>query len=272
MKKRFFSPILFLVVFAIYAFPHGGWEAHMFEMMEVLDLDVNTSDLGKSHPNEKAKAWCKYISQDLIDKNDFHRKIKDKYQISFETARFHRYFFHWGYNAMPWSKAIEDRIRNNANKTPYSAEYLIKHIKNDLKIEQQRRNKDLNAKTENLFGFAHGGRDARYARFFAAMAYNIHILGDFTSKDNRSLAGLCNFKDLVGMIIVEIERFDKSRSSEIVQRIKLICKNPIDVQKTADDLMEFLKGSVPKFIAEAQDGSIRRRLGAKHFIFKKYKM
>lgn len=130
--------------------------------------------------------------------------------------------------------------------------------------EQKRRNKSLNSKTEELFGFAHGGRDAAFARFFAAMAYNIHLLGDYESA-NSIFDGLCGLNNLIGMIVVEIRNLDNKASKEIIKGITQINNTVKDDQEKTDKLMAYLKVNLPKFISKAQNGSIKRRLEKKDF-------
>ena len=264
MLKRFTLIAIFLFAISFSAYPHGG-DHHMFDMMSVLGLDVNTSDR-PNHPNEKAKEWCKYITNNLIDNEEFHYQLFDRYGISFRGPRLHRYLFHWGYDAMPWSSAIESKIRAQAPRTQFKTEYLIQHIKSDLVKEQKRRNKILNDKTEELFGFAHGGRDAAYARFFAAMAYNTHLLGDYES-ENTIFDGLCNLNDLIGMIVVEIRNLDNKTSKEIIRGMTQINNSVKNNQQKADRLMAYLKTKLPNFISNAQDGSIKRRLEKRGFRF-----
>lgn len=266
MREKIISICILLLTVAINAYPHGG-EHHIMDMMAVLGLDINTSDR-PNHPNEKAKEWCTYITKDLIDSEDFHKKLFDKYGVSFRGARLHRYLFHWGYDAEPWSHAIESKIIADAKKTDCTSDYLIKHIKADLVAEQKRRNKILNAKTEELFGFAHGGRDAAYARFFAATAYNTHLLGDYESA-NKVFVGLCSLDDLIGMIVVEIRNLDKQRSKGIIKGITKINNTVKNDQQKADQLMAYLKQNLPNFISQAQDGSIKRRLEKAGFLFVK---
>lgn len=262
--KKFLSFVVLLFATSFGAYPHGG-EHHMFDMMAVLGLDVNTSDR-PNHPNTQTKEWCKYITNNLIDNTAFHDKLFNKYGISFRGARLHRYLFHWGYDAVPWSNAIESRIKAKASNTKHTSKYLIQHIKSDLVAEQRRRNKSLNAKTEKLFGFAHGGRDAAYARFFAAIAYNTHLLGDHESS-NSIFDGLCKLDNLIGMIIVEIRNLDNKTSKEIIRGIKQINNSVKNDQYKADKLMAYLKINMPKFISNAQEGSIKRRLEKRGFLF-----
>lgn len=264
MRIRILLLTLSLLFVFSRCYPHGG-EHHMFDMMAVLGLDVNTSDR-PGGPNEKAKAWCRYISNNLIDNEKFHYQLYDKYGISFRGARLHRYLFHWGYDAVPWSDAVESKIRSQAPGTKYTVEYLITHIKKDLIEEQRKRNRDLNGKTESLFGFASGGRDASYARFFAAIAYNTHLLGDYESS-NTLFVGLCRLDALVGMFVTEIRNLDRVESQEIIRGITRINKSVRNDQLKADRLMQYLKENLPGFVAKAQQGSIKRRLEKKGFVF-----
>ena len=118
----------------------------------------------------------------------------------------------------------------------------------------------IEKKTQEVFGFEEGGKEGRiYTHFFSSMAYNIHILGDYTS-DNTVLDGLFGFDKLIGRIVVELRNLDFSNSKSIVNGITQINKKNIDVQKKADLLMAYLKQEVPNFIQNACNKSVKRKI------------
>lgn len=98
------------------------------------------------------------------------------------------------------------------------------------------------------------------------MAYNIHILGDYTS-DNTVLDGLFGFDKLIGKIVVELRNLDYANSKQLVNGITKIKNKNIDIQKKADLLMDYLKQEVPAFIKSACNGSLKRRIEGRGFKF-----
>lgn len=106
-----------------------------------------------------------------------------------------------------------------------------------------------------------------YSHFLASMAYNVHILGDYTS-DNTVLSGLYAFEKLVGQFVVELRKLDYAGSKDIIRGITIINNKNIDVQKKADELMLYLKLHVPSFIKESRNGSFKRLLENKGFSFR----
>ena len=144
----------------------------------------------------------------------------------------------------------------------------IRVFKQEIKDEQKRRNRLINGKTEALFGFAHGGTDAKFAEFFASTAYNVHLIGDYTS-DNSDLEGLQKLEDIIGLIVIELRKLDDKLAIPIIKEITVINKEipSSSPQKKADMIMACLKKNVPYFIRYAREGSIYRRLSNKGFRF-----
>ena len=215
--------------------------------------------------------WMKYISWNMIDKyNDIYLQIKRSCP-GFSVPN-HRVFFHWGYDAKPWNKELEEAANSYCSKREFGAirtEYTITKIKIIIREEQKKRNRLLNQKTEHLFGFRHGGSDGKLANCFAGLAYDIHILGDYGT-GNSELRGLQNFHDLVGNIVIILkkidpEEFSKMRIKEGMNRVMSKYNN---TQRKADMLMSYLQNNVPLFIKRARKGGIYRRLKNKGFQFK----
>lgn len=247
--------ILFVLVLPTRLYSHGSYTDHVNDMYAVFGFERNP----------KLDKWMKFISSDMIDKpGSFYKQLQEKYP-GFQCK--HRLLFHWGYDKRPWSDALENRVVAYCNECNKSRDSIIPLFKEDLKIEQKRRNRLINQKTEELLGFAHGGRDAVYARFFASTAYNIHLLGDYTS-DNIDLEGVENIVVVIESIVKSIKDLDKRISIPLIKGIQDIAKtNHFDVQKKADTLMAYLKKYMPLFILKAQEGSIARRLEKRGFLF-----
>ena len=226
----------FLIVLSNQVNAHGSVNEHMDDMYEVFGFQRQ----------ERIDRWMKFISSEMIDKpGGFYEKLKAKYRGF--TCK-HRALFHWGYTGMPWNsylgKRVDDVFGTKAN--------TIKQMMiEDMKVEQARRNRLIDKETKELFRFEE--RDIR--RFFAGIAYDIHLLGDYMT-DNSDLDGLQDFPSVVGDIINRIRDLDKVRSGVIIKEVKKISQSPKDVKKKADELMAYLKQEMPKFIKEAKAGSI----------------
>ena len=254
-QKLFFIFILFFNIQITIA--HNGWEAHAEDMFAVLGFQEN----------KELRNWMKFISSDMIDQhnhNEFYTKLTDKHKW-FKCK--HRLLFHWGYNSEPWSPFLEQKVKKYSDYTALSNDSIKFILKNDLRMEQKRRNHLMNNETESLFGFAHSGKDARYANFFISIAYNIHLLGDYTS-DNTDLDGLVSFSSLMGSIITSIRNLDNNTSKQLIKALNFVHKKGRNEQEKADLVLYFLKQNLPEFIQKADNGSIKRRLQKKGFLFR----
>lgn len=243
--------ITFLIILSLnlsYLYPHHGYQEHCEEMIRVFGFV----------PSPEINAWAKFISSDMIDKCEpFYGNLKARHP-KFQCK--HRLLFHWGYNSEPWNSALERKVREycrlvnaiNVNDT-------ISCFKREFKEEQKRRNYEINKRTEELFGFAHGGTDAMFANRFASMAYNIHLLGDYTS-DNKDLEGVLDINRLIGAIVTDIKTLDQREGKILIGGITQINNQIGDTQKKADALMKYLLTEFPPFIKRIRGGSVYRRL------------
>lgn len=226
-------------------------------------------------PNQDIDDWIGFISSDMIDKlNPFYNRLKEQFP-GFKCS--HRCLFHWNYNGIPWTDGLESSVIAYTLQI-YGSERYREYVPNmkeafltELRKEQKRRNGIINRRTESVFGFASGGKDGSYANFFAAMAYDLHLLGDYMS-DNRNLNGLVEFKTLIGGIITSINRLDSRKGKSIVKSINAVLALPDDgssasIQEKADKIMEIIQKELPEYIKNAENGSIKRRLEKRGFKF-----
>ena len=264
--------VLVLVLFSSgwTGFAHGNFILHCKDMMEVFGFEYNTKLFNRSKDTKSNQSWTKFISSDMIDntKSDFHKRLDQDYPgLNISHPRDHRLLFHWAYEAKPWSEELEKFVLRYCEDNGRDIESTKRDFMAKMRQEQSRRNKQIIKKTEQVFGLAHGGTDRVYSHFLASMAYNVHILGDYTS-DNTVLSGLYAFEKLVGQFVVELRKLDYARSGEIVKGITKINNKDIDVQKKADELMSFLKLHVPSFIKEARNGGFKNSIERRGFSFK----
>lgn len=217
--------------------------------------------------------WLCFISSDMIDK---HQPYYTELTTAFPGFKCkHRMLFHWNYNGQPWTPGLEKkvlvytRMKYGADSYKQYFPEIKESFLTHLRKEQKRRNGLINRKTEALFGFASGGKDASYANFFAAMAYDLHLLGDYTSKDNTDLDGLVEFNTLINGIMTSVNRLDSKQGKSLVKAIKKANGSNKNIQYKADYIMDVILGQLPIFIKNAQDGSIKRRLEKRGFKFMK---
>lgn len=266
-KAGAFTLILLFSVLDGYA--HSEFVKHCEDIMDVLGFEYSTRLFSRAQ-NKSNQSWTKYISSDMIDNtnSEFHKQLDQDYKdLNISHPRRHRLLFHWAYEAEPWSSDLEIFIRSYCERKDLNIESNIRVFKAKMRSEQARRNKLIIQKTEQVFGFAHGGTDRVYSHFLASMAYNVHILGDYTS-DNTVLSGLYAFDKLIGQFVDELRKLDYAKSKDVVRGITRINSKNIKVQEKADELMQYLKLRVPSFVKEARNGSFKRRLENRGFRLK----
>lgn len=262
LKNRIISIFLLCAILLIPSRIYGHLSKHIHakEIQEAL---------GFEHP--EVYNWLCFISSEMIDiPNPFYNQLKEQFP-NFTCS--HRCLFHWNFNGIPWTSGLENRVKAYTRLIYGSENYLsyFPKMKEDflvmLRKEQKRRNGFINAQTEAIFGFASGGVDASYANFFAAMAYDLHLLGDYMS-DNSDLKGLVEFNILINGIVTSINSLDPKQGKSLIKGIKSIMRTNKNVQLQADEIMALIKDELPLFIQRAQDGSIKRRLEKRGFKFK----
>lgn len=243
------------------AYCHPDKNTHAYEIASALGFEYH----------QDIHDWLCFISSDMIDKHQpFYSQLTKQFP-GFKCK--HRLLFHWNYNGIPWTPGLENRVMAYARQLYGANDYRDKFpkLKDDfltmLRREQKSRNKKINTRTEALFGFASGGKDASFANFFAAMAYDLHLLGDYTSKDNSDLNGLVEFNTLISGLIKTINGLDQRQAKSIVRSINAANATKKDVQNRADDIMEVMQNELPEFIKNAQEGSIKRRLEKRGYKF-----
>ncbi|MDE6478809.1 MAG: hypothetical protein K2L45_00955 [Muribaculaceae bacterium] len=223
---------------------------------------------GRSFPkNAQIKDWIRFISYDMIDDKSFHTKLTQTHRnfpdLSHPTK--HRILFHWAYDAEPWNKEFEKIVIEYCDTYDLNVESNLRIFKSELKSEQSRRNSEINRRTETLFGFFSGGTESDWARYFASMAYNVHILGDYT---NTCLDGLNDLNDLMGKIIKQMRNIDPQESKTAIKEINIILRNHDPIQIRASKLMDVLKYHCPLLLKKAKGGMLYNRIKNQGFVFK----
>lgn len=265
MHRKSVIIVSFLLIIHTSALAHGTWEQHANDMYEVLGLERN----------EKITNWMRFVSSALIDNYntdyafsddgkpfDFYLYLKEKYP-GFQCK--HRLLFHWGYNSRPWSTYLQNKVIGYG-----WSDTIIRNFQTDLVAEQKRRNSFANNYTESLFGFAHGGKEARVARAIISIVYDVHLLGDY-EPDNTDLEGLQDIESVVGDIINNINALDKRTGTQLVKQLQKISQDPnCEVQGKAARLLRLLKGQFRVFLKTADNGTIKEHLNEQGFFFVNY--
>lgn len=265
MLRKAIILITSLFMLQISSLAHESWQLHADDMYEVFGFERN----------EELTKWMKFVSSVLIDNNntdyafsndskpfDFYSYLQEKYP-GFQCK--HRLLFHWGYNSRPWSSYLQDKVNDYG-----WSDKMIRDFQADLIAEQKRRNGFTNEYTENVFGFAHGGKDARIARVLISIAYDVHILGDY-EPDNIDLDGLQDFGAVVGDIINNLTALDKRQSSTLCKQLRKISQSQeYELQDKASILLDLLKDNFSLLLQNADDGKIAAHLNARGFRFVDY--
>lgn len=262
MPKRLLVSFLCLIKI-ISGFAHSGFALHKEDFYAVLGLQENTG----------VTAWMKQISSKMIDGYkgvelpeygglDFYDYLKQEFP-GFKCK--HRVLFHWGYNSRPWNNQLQAKVDalpwgRNPDEVRRFQQALIK--------EQQRRNREANARTEQLFGFASGGSDAAYANSMISIVYDVHLIGDYTP-DNKDLVGLQDFRSAVGDLINALRKLDNRLANPLIRKIQSISNDgTVPVQTRAERLLNLLSEEVPAFLKSAQNGALQRRFRNNGIFFK----
>lgn len=266
--KRLLLVIIYSLIYSTIVLAHSSFIQHCEDMMDVFGFEYNLKLFSRSKDTKSNKSWTKFISSDMIDNTEFHRQLERRHpKFHIANPNYHRMLFHWGYNVEPWSPYLERHIRTYCRLNNIDKESTISAFKAEIKAEQKKRNRKINEVTENVFGFAHGGKDAKYAQFFASMAYNIHLLGD-QQRGNKVFIGVAHTNNLIEQIILSLRMLDSSKSKPIEKGLTLLNKKYSDQHLKADAVMLYLKQTIPGFIKTAQNGSIYRRLEKNGFKIK----
>ena len=243
---------------------HSGFDLHKADFYAVLGFNETT----------QVTEWMRYISSKMIDGYrgevlpeygglNFYDYLKSQFP-GFKCK--HRLLFHWGYNSRPWNPELQAK----ADALPWGKNPSeVKRFQKMLSDEQQRRNKEANALTERLFGFASGGKDAAFANAMISIVYDVHLIGDYTP-DNKDFDGVQDFRSVVGDLINALRKLDDTSSKMIVKKVQTVANNEaVSVHVRAEKLLAVLSAEVPAFLKTAQGGSLARRFNRQGITFKK---
>ncbi len=262
MKKATIILIAICSMLHINCMAHSGFDLHKADFYAVLGFEEN----------QKVTAWMRQISSKMIDGYkgvelpeynglDFYNYLKTEFP-GFKCK--HRLLFHWGYNSRPWNEGLQAKV----DALPWGRNpEEVKRFQQAIVNEQQRRNKEANAMTETLFGFASGGKDAAYANAMISIVYDVHLIGDYTP-DNKDFDGVQDISSVIGDLINAIRRIDETEGRQLIKSIQSASQKQVPVQEKAENLLDILRTEMPSFLQKAQDGSLKRRFAKQGIRFK----
>jgi len=262
----------FLVIPSI-GFAHGNGTIHVREMYSVLPFAAN-EDGSATKENVAIEGWLRLITSELIDNykgreyDDFDGRCFYHYlndEFGFHCK--HRLLFHWGYNSRPWSEALDAKISHYEwSKDPQ----MVEAFKRVFVVEQARRNRLANSKTEEVFGFSSSGKESAWANGIIAVVYDIHLLGDYVPYDNVDFDGVMLPSKVLGDIVNALSRIDANESKNLRKRITELAKSTHDEHELAIILIRELQNEFPKFLLSANDGAIKKKFLMRGFRLKEF--
>lgn len=262
MKKATIILIAICSMLHINCMAHSGFDLHKADFYAVLGFEENP----------KVTAWMRQISSKMIDGYkgvelpeynglDFYNYLKTEFP-GFKCK--HRLLFHWGYNSRPWNDGLQAKV----DALPWGRNpEEVKRFQQAIINEQQRRNREANAMTETLFGFASGGKDAAYANAMISIVYDVHLIGDYTP-DNKDFDGVQDISSVIGDLINAIRRIDETEGRQLIKSIQSASQKQVPVQEKAENLLDILRTEMPSFLQKAQDGSLKRRFAKQGIRFR----
>jgi hypothetical protein len=128
---------------------------------------------------------------DAIDNwQDANRRIKK--QFGLETGFKHRYYFHWGYDGNPRKTAgHQDYFREKEELRGLDRKDQEKLFRELLSLWKGKKRKLENTIQRQMPFLPRGERQA-----FAVVLYQIHILGDYSTKDSKEIQPLMYLNDI----------------------------------------------------------------------------
>ncbi len=160
------------------------------------------------------------------------------------SSLLHRWFFHWGYNAVdparakgaePFRKKFDKKLDDMLAKGIFTADEIAKlrlAIYDIVKTEWINRNQWMHSQTQSEFGLPH-----EMSTGLATIVYEIHILADFVSPDETAqdqVEALGNLSVHVGDELLNVglenlfQRTSKSNDiQKLKQQMKAVLQDPI---------------------------------------------
>ena len=238
-----------------------GSFGHFRDWCEVLGIDPKET-------TRAVKEGLKKVADEIDDVEAFRSRIKqDKRFSRFNVGDYgHRLLFHWGYACDPEKHApLTERIdRLDWDEETKSAFYEL------LKVEQARRERNLTDYAGDTFGLY--TRVDR--RAFAAILYDVHLLGDHimhspnTEVTVTAIGGLDSvIRSLETRLDKDLLRKDPALAKKMIAAIKAATETTAgNRQASAETVVSALKKTLPSCIVVADGGRYERALSKKGIV------
>lgn len=83
--------------------------------------------------------------------------------------------FHWAYDTEPWNEELERLFVEHCEIYDLNIETNLRILKAKIVSEQKRRNKLIEKKTQEVFGFGEGVKRVAYTHIFSRLWHIIFI-------------------------------------------------------------------------------------------------
>ena len=211
-----------------------GNETHLMDWYECLGILDKNSQL-------HAKEHLRTISNQIDKVDDFCYRIKKTYFSEIPGFRcdtgYHRNLFHWGFNADPAkAQAIEVHARN----LPKDKQ---NNLYKELREEQGKRNRKIIEEVEFFTGLPR-----QQSRALATLLYDIHILGDYQTREIQPLIRIYDIKDDIVKHGINDLYFNYEDRDKLTRAIKIAAWEGEDDRAQAINLMNCLKNNFPFFL------------------------
>lgn len=200
--------------------------------------------------SEGISDWMEVIHKTIdFPYNTYFEGLRDAPHQNFTWSKYgHRIFFHWGFNARPWSPQLQEMVDRCNWDEP-----TVLSFQEKIKTEQARRNRLVMENTALTLGFAMSGKERDYSNAFASIVYNTHLLGDYTTTKTAMLQD-------VNSIITDIQTalFNKLQGGEKAKllngKLENIKKSNKDLVVKADETLTLLQSELPGLILTIRNG------------------
>jgi len=244
-------------------FPFSYYNKRKDKRIDDLYEKVNEY-LDKTHEYDKRPGNPSFLKNDTVLCN-----------WTFEN---HRIWYHWGFNTnfrkfQPLVAAVND----NKNKGKGTIEDEKRFWKL-LAAEVGKRNKELmSLAAETLFGCTYENMSKlmhRQVNGFVTILYNVHLFGDYTTKEKNALGGESGYKTLIGSTFDAIDNIagKDSKNQKRAKKLKEKLRQVGESQDTAQQFLDELKNEFGRFVLSL-DGPMyeyKQKFTNRGFPLKKY--
>lgn len=252
-KRLFFSVLIFVFAFNpafSKSFNKGRSGGHEADMYGVLPF--------KRSP--EITNWLEFVHTTIdFPYNKYFDGLRDAPHQNFSWGKYgHRIFFHWGFNAAPWSVQLQEQ----SDKCGWSPK-TTEAFKAKLVAEQSKRNRAILETTAALFHFKLSGQERGYANALASIVSDVHLLGDYTTEN---IAPLPNLQYVINDLKTALfERLQGgTEAKNINKQIDYTEKQYPDSKVRAQAVLDILKAQLPTFLLKCNNGYFKNHL--KEFI------